>query len=189
MEAQAVFNGSVAGVAAADEEATGTVDLGFEGQGGVGLIINAVDAAFAGFDERGGYFLAAHVHAHGVRLHHSGAPVYVYHQSRQAVAFAVHKAENIILFFIGDSKVQGAAQGVGFGEALGPETTVYGALGEGEHAHGDRTDLAVPDGKKVADSIDHTHEVALFDAGVGAVDRAGEYPRVESLEAFGLSLA
>ena len=47
----------------------------------------------------------------------------------------------------------------------------------------------MPDGKEVASSIDHTHKVALFDAGVGAVDRAGEYPRVEALEAFGLSLA
>lgn len=137
VEAQAVFNGGVAGVATADEEATGAVDLGFEGQGSVGFIINAVDAAFAGFYERSGDFLAAHVHAHGVRLHHGGASVYVYHQSGQAVAFAVHKAEDIMFFLIGNCKMQGAAQGVGFGEAFGPEVAIYGALGEREHAHGD----------------------------------------------------
>ena len=124
-----------------------------------------------------------------MRLHHGGTSVNVYHQSGQAVALAVDEAEDIVLFLIGCCQSQGAAQGVGFGQARGPKVAVDVARGEREHAHGDRTDLAVPDGEEIAGGIDHAHEVALFDAGVGAVDRAGEYPRVEALEAFGLSLA
>ena len=84
-------------------------------------------------------------------------------------------------------EVEGKAQGVGFAEACGPEGFVNRFAFEGEHAHGDGTNLVVPNGQKLALGIVNLHPFALLQAfglqGYGS----REHPRVKAAQTLGLA--
>ena len=113
MEAQTVLKRDV-GVGVSDEIVVDRVEACLVGQGGLRLVVHAVDARVGECDERVGNHVAREVHTGRVGLYYGGMSVEIHDQAGEEVAFAVHEAEGIVVVAL---QPQCAAQSPGVGEA------------------------------------------------------------------------
>ena len=139
--------------------------LGLVAQGRLALVVDVADVGPRHADEVLGQSLADVVDAGRVGLHHGGAVVDVDDEAGQAVALAMHEAEGII---IGSDEAQGAADVVGRLQPAQEEAVVELRLVEREDTHGDRANLILTQGQKLAVARHHAHPVALL--GIAVVD-------------------
>ena len=111
-------------------------------------------------------------------LHHCRAAVDVDDESRQAVAFAVNEAVDVVVFPMGEPERLAKLEGLG--EPLQPKMFVDGLVAECEHSHSNGAYLAVAVAEEVAAVGHDAYQVALGGMAVAALDGSREYPRVEA---------
>ena len=178
VEAEAVFHGDVAGVAAY-EVFVDRVQARLVGERGLGLVVNVGDAGVPEADEGLGQGLPGVVHAGRVGLKDGGRTIDVHHQAGEEIALAVHEPECVVVVA---AQAQGAAHPPSVTETRGVESGVDAAVGEIEDADGDGADLPVSDADDAAVGGLDTHQVALLQPLGNGCQRAGEDPGMETVQ-------
>ena len=103
----------------------------------------------------------AHVHAYAVGLHHRSLSIYVYHQPRQAISFAMHESVCIVLRVVRhpDSYSQSECRL----QLSLPKCRIYRVVIERQHPHGDRADLVVSHCNELTFVGKNPYRLALLD--------------------------
>ena len=184
VKAQPVLHGNI-GMALAQQEAVTAIDGSLDGQCGLALIVDRVQALAHHQLQGNGYLLTADVHAHAVCLHDSSLAIHIYHQSGQQVALAMHQSVGIARLTVGQS--DGLAHPKSLAQAFLPEGIVDRFLLKGEHPHGNASHLPVSLAEEIMLAVKHSHHIAFLGVALQIHHRAREYPGVKSLEALFLA--
>ena len=180
MEFKSVFEGDSFGFVA-NEVAVDRFDRSLERHSAFGFVVYVVDSR-DDFDEEFGNDILGIVHTYGVGLNDGSVAIDVDDKAREVVAFAMH--ETVGIGGVGIGKAERKAHVVGSFEAFVPERAVDRAVGEGEYAHHDATDLVVADGEELLVGTDDAHEVAFFGFACYFSDCTRENPWVKSEDVF-----
>ena len=100
MEFQSIFHRHIVGIAT-DDETILLTQVSLEWQGGLALVVDVLDAVAHHVLEGLCDFLAIHVHAHTMSLHHGSLAIAVNDQAWQVVALAMHQAISIVGRIVG----------------------------------------------------------------------------------------
>ena len=153
-------------------------EAGVEGHGLGAFVIDGRDTAAEAGEQGVRDLQPRAVHAYRVALHHGGRAVHIDDQPGKRVALPVHEPVAGGLIAVGQP--ERAAQGIGCGDAVAPPRRVDLLLPEGEHPHGDGTDLKVAPGQEVARLAEHIDDGSLGDLllafGFHIVDGSREDP-------------
>jgi len=147
MEAKAVLDSGIV-VAATIYKSVLLTQVGLEGQRGLALVIDILDAVAHHADQGVAHSLAAHVHTHTVGLHHGGGTITVDDETRQIVALTVYESVGIVALVVGYA--YGYTHLQRRSQAALPELGVNLDLTEGQHSDGDGTYLIVATGEEIA---------------------------------------
>ena len=93
-------------------------------------------------------------------LQHGSVAVHIHDESRQEVAFAVHKTVGVVVM---SNQVEGLAHLERFVEALGIEPVIDFGIAPCQDSHCDASYLIVAYAYLSAVACDDTNDVALFD--------------------------
>ena len=192
MEAKPVLRGQVLVGGAAQDKLVLLAKVGLEGQGGLALVIDMLQAVAHHFLQRLGNGHAADVHTDAVGLHDGCLAIAVDDQSGEVVALAVYEAVGRVdalaeMFATEGSLLRaidadGLAHLPGRGEAALPEVVVDGHIVEREDADGNGSHLDVAHAEETAVEAYHAHHVALFEPVVHAGNGTTKHPRMETAQ-------
>ena len=185
MEVQAVLHSHVAAHRTIDE-AILVLHIRLKRQRCLAFVVNVLDLALRSLHESLAYLMANEVHTHAVSLHNRGVAIAVDYETGEIVALAVNKTERIVVLtaYESDSLTHLPSRL----QAREPELAVYLYVAKRQHANSDRTDLIHADSDEVALRGENAHDFAFFYALLNLRYGTREYPRMETLEAFLLTL-
>ena len=181
MELQSVLHSHIISIATQDE-AILLAQVCLVWQGGLALVVDVLQLVAHHLLQRLGNLHTAYMHTHTVSLHHGSRTIAVDNETRQVISLAMHQSIGVVVWISGDTYRQ--THLVSRLQSGAPEFVVDIHIAEREHSHGDGTDLIVTDGDEVASRSENPYGFTFLYIIVHALDSAGEYPWMESLERF-----
>ena len=124
--------------------------------------------------------MPAHVHAYRMGLYNGSPAITVDNETRETVSLAMDKAVCVVLGIVCDTGALSHGEGCCYAPL--PERAVDSNVTEREDAHGYAAYLIVANSDEVPLGCQHTHDAALWYVIVGQLNRAREYPWVETSE-------